>query len=99
MPINPKFDCPFKIENSIFSVVDPYQNSIFSEVDPYQNSKFSEVDPYQNSIFSEVDPYQNVVTNLDMFQFTMKGCMESCNRCGSKVYIFLSYKLVMQSMT
>ncbi|XP_023335873.1 uncharacterized protein LOC111707106 [Eurytemora carolleeae] len=35
-------------------------------------------------VTSEVDPYQNVVTNLDMFQFTMKGCMESCNRCGSK---------------
>lgn len=40
-------------------------------------------------MFSEVKPHQNFVTNVDMFQFTMKGCMESCNRCGSKVYIFI----------
>ncbi|XP_023335892.1 uncharacterized protein LOC111707120 isoform X2 [Eurytemora carolleeae] len=35
-------------------------------------------------VTSEVKPHQNFVTNVDMFQFTMKGCMESCNRCGSK---------------
>ena len=40
-------------------------------------------------MFSDVKPDKNFVASIDMFQFTMKGCMESCNRCGSKVNIII----------